>query len=143
MSLGTNQISSYEDITTPRDGSFAATLRDYGIHEIIFLFSAALTLIGSGVDLTVSIFLGSEFTKPNSKLKTPYFFMVLMGFQASTVASFLRALGVREMENDTLFAKIVIAVRWWSQNALGIWIFFMGINRCTAMSFPMHHTRVS
>ena len=65
------------------DGSLVDTLRDCGVHQIIFLFSVFLTMIGSLVDLLSTIFLAYEFTKRTSKLKTPYFFLLLMGFQAS------------------------------------------------------------
>lgn len=108
------------------------------------LLLVVLGIFGILIDGFCSIFFFNEFRNPKSPLRSPYFIMLAPGLFITVFALLTRLIFPTEQISsevnwETIFVCIV---EWFSQNALGIWIFFLGLNRCTAIMSPRIHAKV-
>ena len=101
-------------------------------------------MLGILFDGFCAIFLLNEFRYPKSPLRSPYFVILTPGLIVTVLGLLVRVMYVSEQMPTEVNFKAVVAsvIQWFSINALGIWIFILGLNRCTAIMSPALHARV-
>ena len=112
------------------------------LEEIILYLIAVSEIL---VDASCAIFLFNEFRYPKSPFRNPYFIMLAPGLLITVIDLIVRLLSFHNEMSAVVNWKSVLSsiVQWFSQNALGIWIFYLGLNRCTAITSPTLHSKVS
>ena len=116
--------------------------RNIDLEETIFYI---VSISGILFDVLCAIFLFNEFRYSKSSLRNPYFIMLAPGLVITAIDLIVRLLSLHsEMSDEVNWRSILSStVQWFSQNALGIWIFYLGLNRCTAITSPTLHSKVS
>ncbi|KAE9549167.1 hypothetical protein FO519_007615 [Halicephalobus sp. NKZ332] len=111
------------------------------IQSVILDVCGALGIVIDGV---CTVFLLNEFRYPKSPLRSSYFVILVIGLVVTILSLAMRFQFVfdpRSLETDWRAVTVSI-IQWFSQNSLGIWIFILGLNRCTAIMSPRLHTKI-
>ena len=103
-----------------------------------------LEILGIAIDGSCAIFLFNEFRHPKSPLRTPYFVILVAGLVVIVLSLLTKLIfPIENISSEANWDTILVSiVRWIVQNGLGIWIFFLGLNRCTAIMSPTIHKKV-
>ena len=104
-----------------------------------------LAAIGIIIDGSCTVFLFNEFRYPKSPLRSPYFIILTIGFIINMLILVARIAFISSnIPPEISWLSIYTSfAQWFSQNGLGICIFYLGLNRCTAIMLPTMHTKVS
>lgn len=93
--------------------------------------------------ITVIVFLFAQIRKIKSIFRSAYFIILVSMYVLDIVFSIAWIYG--HLVFYSRFAPYMIAVnvvQWYAQNLLGFWEALLGLNRCTALAFPMLHNMV-
>lgn len=117
------------------DGSQTVPILSY----ILFFCSKianTITMISMGI---IFIFLIKEFMKPESTLKSGYFYLIAFGCGLDTLSGISYWM-IAIIETESTFHKIFQNYHdWYYIYAVAFWQVFLSLNRATAVSFPWKH----
>ena len=105
----------------------------------------SLSITGIVIDTFCTMFLFNEFRYPKSPLRSSYFIMLTIGFVVTIITLLARIFFMsNHMSSEANWESAILSIiQWFSQNTLGIWLFYLGLNRCTAITSPVIHAKVS
>ena len=116
---------------------------DLTLFFILFYIENALNILLVIFQFFVIIFLFRQLLNPKSPFRSAYFAILILVYIGDFVFSFFWIYGHLVFYRNTApLMPVVSMVEWWAQSLLGIWEFFLALNRCTAMAFPYLHKRV-
>ena len=106
--------------------------------------SYVLAYFGLVLDTSCLIFLLNEFRYPKSPLRSSYFVILTFGLVMIISVLVVRILFLYDSAFIQGVPKEAIAsvFEWIPANTIGIWIFVLACNRCTALIIPAYHTKV-
>ena len=116
--------------------------------SFITSFSISLSYIlgclGIILDIPCVIFLFNEFRYPKSPLRSAYFVILSVGLMVLVIEIIIRLLfpGYVFSSELTWISVVSSIYQWFSQNALGYWIFILACNRCSALIAPDKYNKV-
>ena len=114
--------------------------------DVIFWVTTIGLLLGSLVEIMLVIFFCSDvfFTRKKNDLRSTYFFITVIGYIVDIISSGSAAINqLVDPANLTTYSTVSKFTVLYSDMHLGLLSTLMGLNRCTALAFPLVHNKVS
>ncbi|KAE9555540.1 hypothetical protein FO519_001211 [Halicephalobus sp. NKZ332] len=100
--------------------------------------------LGGLMELIIVIFLFYEFSKRKSDVKSAYFFILSLGFIVNILMIATVTMGefINWSRDYMWIIKLSTFFQWYGQLSSGPWHAVLGLNRCTALGYPILHHKL-
>ena len=121
------------------------THRHRGVNKMIFDFGICISFLSYACvpsEILIVIFLWNQIRKRDKIYTSVYYILLCVGYAISVTYSLGWLLNNLFIEYSKVFDFIANLIDWYFLMFCGFWNFVVGLYRCTALGFPLHHKKV-
>lgn len=110
--------------------------------EVLKYVNHTLSCSSRFLEFLLVVFLVTQYFKPNSKFKSAYFLILLIGYFTDLLMFVHWIWSVIFPIEQQFYLYTIVFHEWHNTYFLSIWNAVLCCNRCTALAFPIKHEKV-